>query len=90
MSELYEEIENKESFTQRYFGLSLKKFIIALAIVIAVGIYMGVLLFGENSLRILMNLDNYSNNLQAKIQILKVDNAKKQKAYFQLKEISAT
>ena len=89
MNELYTEIENKESLTQRYFGLSLKKFLIASFLVVAMGIYMGVLLFGVNSLVVLMNIDDYSNNLQAKIDVLKAQNAKDQKIYFELQEISA-
>jgi hypothetical protein len=89
VNELYTEIENKESLTQRYFGLSLKKFLIASFLVVAMGIYMGVLLFGVNSLVVLMNIDDYSNNLQAKIDVLKAQNAKDQKTYFELQEISA-
>ena len=89
MNELYTEIEHKESWTQKYFGLSLKKFFIASLMVVTMGVYMGVLLFGANSLEVLMNIDDYSNDLQARIDVLKIENAKDQKIYFELKEISA-
>lgn len=89
MNELYSGIDNKESITQKYFGLSLKKFLIASLIVSVMGVYMGVLLFGVNSLEVLMNINDYGNNLQAKIEILKAQNAKDQKSYFELQEISA-
>ncbi len=89
MNELYQGIKNKESFTQRYFGISSKFFLTALIIIIIVGIYIGTLLFGDNSWRVLMDLNIYSNNLQKEIRILKADNAQEQKVYFQLKEISA-
>lgn len=90
MSDLYDDIDSKESFTQRYFGLSTLKFFVAFAIVVIVGVYIGTLLFGENSLEVLMSLENYEHHLKAKIKILKSENAKDQKIYFQLKELAPT
>ena len=89
MSDLYSDIQNKESLTEKYFGLSITRFLVASLIVVVVGIYLGVLLFGTNSLEVLMNVDDYSNTLQTKIVQLKKENAKEQKVYFELKEISA-
>ncbi len=88
MSDLYKDIDNDESFTQRYFGLSTLKFFIAFVAVVVVGIYIGTLLFGQNSLEVLMSLESYENNLKVKIKVLKAENAKDQKSYFQLKELA--
>ena len=87
--ELYEEIDNTQSFTQRYLGLSLFKFLLLLLIVLALGIYVGVLLYGTNSLEVLFGLQEYENYLQDEIIRLKSENAELQREYFELKEISA-
>ena len=87
--ELYEEIEDTQSFTQKYLGLSLLKFLLLFFIVLALGVYMGVLLYGTNSLEVLFGLQDYENYLQDEIIRLKSDNAELQREYFELKEISA-
>ena len=87
--ELYEEIDNTQSITQEYLGLSLSKFFALFAIVIALGIYLGVLLYGTNSLEILFGLQDYENYLQDEVYRLKDENAELQREYFELKEISA-
>ena len=87
--ELFEDIDNKQSITQRYLGLSLEKFSILFIIVIAFGIYIGLLLYGTNSLEVLLNLEEYENYLQQEIVHLKTQNAKLQHEYFELKEISS-
>jgi len=87
--ELYEEIDNSLSFTEEYLGLSLSKFLVLLAIVLASGIYIGILLFGDNSLEVLLGLEDYNKYLQDEIVRLKSENADLQKEYFELKEISA-
>ena len=87
--ELYEEIDNTQSITQEYFGLSLTKFFIFVLIVLAFGIYLGVILYGTNSLEILFGLEEYEIYLQDEILRLKEENAELQREYFELKEISA-
>lgn len=87
--ELFEDIDNKQSITQRYLGLSLEKFSILLIIIISFGIYIGLLLYGTNSLEVLLNLEEYEDYLQKDIVHLKAQNAKLQHEYFELKEISA-
>ncbi len=87
--ELYEEIEDTQSFTQKYLGLSLLKFLLLFFIVLALGVYMGVLLYGTNSLEVLFGLQDYENYLQDEIIRLKSENAELQREYFELKEISA-
>lgn len=87
--ELFEEIDTSQTITQKYLGLSLKKFFLLFALVILLGIYLGVLLYGTNSLEVLFGLQDYENYLQDEIVHLKKENAELQREYFELKEISA-
>ena len=87
--ELYEDIDNSQSITQRYLGLSLAKFISLVLVVLALGVYLGVLLYGTNSLEVLFGLQDYENYLQGEVHRLKNENADLQREYFELKEISA-
>ena len=87
--ELYEEIDNTQSITQRYLGLSLTKFFLLVGVVLALGIYLGVLFYGTNSLEVLFGLDDYEEYLHTEIHRLKDENAELQREYFELKEISA-
>lgn len=87
--ELYEEIDNTQSITQVYLGLSLTKFMVLLFIVLAFGIYLGTILYGSNSLEVLFGLQEYETFLQDETHRLKEENAELQREYFELKEISA-
>ncbi|MBA1437600.1 MAG: hypothetical protein FAF05_01210 [Epsilonproteobacteria bacterium] len=87
--ELFEEIDTSQSVTQRYLGLSLKKFFILVAIVVSFGIYLGMILYGTNSLEVLFNLQEYETSLKSGVKRLKKENAELQREYFELKEISA-
>ena len=87
--ELFEEIDTSQTITQKYLGLSLKKFFLLFALVIVLGIYLGVLLYGTNSLQVLFGLQDYENYLQNEVVRLKNENAQLQREYFELKEISA-
>jgi hypothetical protein len=46
-----------EGITERYLGLSLPKFLSALAIIVVLAVYLGILLFGDNSLDVLLQLE---------------------------------
>jgi hypothetical protein len=87
--ELYEEIDTDESITQKYLGLSLGKFFLLVSLIVALGIYLGILLYGTNSLEVLFGLQDYENYLQDEVVHLKKENAELQREYFELKEISA-
>ncbi len=84
-NDFYEEIEYHQSTAERYFGLSWAKLFIALILVIFLGIYIGVLLFGENSLEVLFQLEEYEDYLINETDRLKLENAALQKEYFELK-----
>lgn len=87
--ELFEEIDTTQSFTQEYLGLSVTRFLILLFIVLAFGIYLGIIFYGTNSLEILMGLEDYERYLVDEVRELKLENAELQREYFELKEISA-
>lgn len=81
--------EEKESLSEHYFGLSTSKFLLYAGIVLVVGIYLGVIFFGDNSLSVLLDLEEHQNYLSEDIEHLKVENAALQKQYFELKELDS-
>jgi len=87
--ELFEEIDQTQSFTQKYLGLSFTKFFVLFFIVVSFGIYLGMLLYGTNSMQILTGLQDYEAYLQKETIRLKHENADLQREYFELREISA-
>ncbi len=87
MSELLDEIEAEQSLPKRYLGLSWQRLGLAVLIVIFSGIYIGIILFGESSLEVLLNLDEYERFLQEEIIKLKAENAGLQKELFELNEL---
>ena len=87
--ELYEDIDDSQSITEKYLGLSLGKFLFLFLIVLAVGIYIGILLYGTNSLEVLFELQDYEDYLHSEVYRIKDENAELQREYFELKEISA-
>lgn len=78
-----------ESLSERWFGLSTSRFLIALGVVLVVGIYMGLIFFGNNSLSVLLDLEEHQDYLIKDIERLKAENAALQKQYFELKELDA-
>ena len=85
--EIFDEIDSAQTLPERYLGLTWYKLIFSLLLVLALGIYIGVLLFGDNSLDVLLNLEEYETYLQDEIHRLKQENAALQKEYFELKEL---
>ncbi|WP_297442745.1 hypothetical protein [Sulfurimonas sp.] len=88
-NEFFEEIDTSQSVTQKYLGLSLAKFFVLFFIIVLLGIYVGILLYGSNSIEVLFGLQDYEDYLQDEIVQLKTQNAELQREYFELKEISA-
>ena len=68
---------------ERLIGLSFKVFLGTSLLVIALGIYIANLLFGNYSLRVLENLKNHEQHLKYEIEVLKKTNAKKHKTYLE-------
>lgn len=63
-----------------------KRFLIAGAIIAFLGVYLGVLFFGENSIFTYFALREEKQNLTNRIIELKNSNAVLQKKYFELKQ----
>lgn len=85
---LYNE-QHYQSFSERRFGLSTSKFLVACAFTLALLFYLGVLIFGNNSLSVLFQLEEYQSYLSDDIESLKTQNAALQKQYFELKELDS-
>jgi hypothetical protein len=78
-----------QSFSERRFGLSTGKFFLVSGLIVAFVIYLGILIFGNNSLLVLLNLEEYQSFLTDDIENLKNENSNLQKQYFELKELDA-
>jgi amino acid permease len=87
--ELYEDLDTYQSITEKYLGLSVGKFFLLVVLIVLLGIYIGILLYGTNSLEVLFELQDYEHYLQIEVTNLKAENAELQREYFELKEISA-
>lgn len=59
--------------------------LILLLAVLILGIYIGTLFFGTNSLEVLLELRKKENELSYRVERLRSDNAQLQKEYFELK-----
>ncbi|GIT99350.1 MULTISPECIES: hypothetical protein [Sulfurovum] len=68
-------------------GLSLKTFLVTVLGILLFGIYVGVLVYGENSLTVLNQLKEKKQGLSLEEKILKVENQRLQKEYFELKQL---
>ena len=79
--------ETKGRVPVSFLGIPLQRLAIALIVVIALGIYAGVLLFGPNSLMVLMSLEEQRSSYELYIKRLKAQNAALQKEYFELKQL---
>jgi len=88
-NDLYEDIDTSQSITQKYLGLSLGKFFVLFLLITLLGIYLGIILYGTNSVEVLLGLEDYQSYLQDEIVKYKSENAELQREYFELKEISA-
>ena len=87
--ELFDDIDHQQSLSEKYLGLSWPKLLIAIFLIVGLGIYLGILLFGDNSLQVLIGLEEYETYLKEDIERLKQENATLQKEYFELKELDA-
>ncbi len=68
-------------------GFSLKAFLVTAIGILLFGIYVGVLVYGENSLTVLNQLKEKKRGLSLDEKKLKVENQRLQKEYFELKQL---
>ncbi len=82
-----EELLDYKDFEKRKDGRFYIKAVFLVILVIMFGIYIGNMLFGDNSLEMLLNLQNTEKRLEKRTKDLKKENAKLQKKYFELKQL---
>jgi len=68
-------------------GLSLKALLVTAIGILLFGIYVGILIYGENSLTVLNQLKEKKQVLIEEKNILKTENQRLQKEYFELKQL---
>jgi cell division protein FtsB len=68
-------------------GLSLRTLLFTTIAILLFGIYVGVLMYGENSLTVLLHLQEKKLALQQEARMLKSQNQQLQKEYFELKQL---
>ena len=68
-------------------GFSLKALLATALGILLFGIYVGILIYGENSLIVLNKLQEKKLKLETEADTLKNENQKLQKAYFEFKQL---
>jgi cell division protein FtsB len=68
-------------------GFSLKALVVTAVGILLFGIYVGILIYGENSLTVLNQLQEKKVKLRIEGKALKNENQKLQKAYFEFKQL---
>jgi len=68
-------------------GLSIKALLVTTIGILLFGIYVGILIYGENSLTVLNQLKEKKQGLIEEVRALKSENKKLQKKYFELKQL---
>jgi len=72
---------------ERLAGLSLKTLLVTTIGILLFGIYLGILIYGENSLTVLKQLKEKKHVLIKEGQALKHNNQELQKEFFELKQL---
>jgi len=78
----------QEAGGSRWFGFSLKSLLLILLGIVAFGFYVGVLLFGENSLAVLRSIEREKRDLLRQQHDYRQANQRLQKQYFELLQIT--
>ncbi len=79
--------EERDSLDNRWLGFSLRTLVLILVGIFLFGFYLGILLFGENSLEVLNRLYKEKRSLQLEKRELQQENQRLQKEYFELFQI---
>lgn len=78
---------SKAKKVEEEVGASLKIFLVRIIALLLFGTYISILIYGENSWSVLKQLQEDKNSLSQQERILKVQNQKLQKEYFELKQL---
>ncbi len=68
-------------------GLSIKALLVTTLVILLFGIYVGILIYGENSLTVLNQLKEKKQGLFEEGKALKNENQRLQKEYLELKQL---
>jgi len=68
-------------------GLSIKAILVTIIGILLFGIYVGILIYGENSLTVLNHLKEKKEILKQEGKVLKAENQKLQKELFELNQL---
>ncbi len=68
-------------------GLSIRVIVLTAVVIILFGVYLGVLVYGENSLTVLNDLKQEKKDLLIEAKQLKSENQRLQKEFFELKQL---
>jgi hypothetical protein len=68
-------------------GFSFKAFLITALGILLFGVYVGILMYGENSLTVLTELKEKKRELLKEKRAIKIRNQKLQKEFFELKQL---
>ncbi len=85
MAERHQELI--DSLSSRGWLATIGRYAFFFVVLVLLAIYIGILLFGTNSVEVLYKLNVQEKTLQRKIKFLKNENARLQKRYFELKEL---
>jgi len=80
--------KEKADIRSEWFGFSVRGLLLILLGIFLFGLYVGVLLFGENSLEVLNGLYREKDQLKTEKMRLQQENQKLQKQYFELLQIT--
>jgi hypothetical protein len=68
-------------------GFSFKAFLVTALGILLFGVYVGILMYGENSLTVLTELKEKKRELLKEKRAIKIRNQKLQKEFFELKQL---
>jgi len=68
-------------------GFSFKAFLVTALGILLFGIYVGILMYGENSLTVLNQLKEKKQRLIEEKRVIKIKNQRLQKEFFELKQL---
>jgi hypothetical protein len=72
---------------QDVIGVSFKTFLIRMIVVLVLGTYLSILVYGENSITVLNQLKIKKHRLLEEKSTIKIENQRLQKEYFELKQL---
>lgn len=81
-----QELLEKPSKLWRFFYIN-RVWLIVFGLLLVTGLYLGYLLFGSNSVEVLLRLQSQKKHLLHEAQVIEAQNAHLQKQIFELKEL---